>query len=330
MAEEMTYREAIRNAMQDELASDPEVVLLGEDVADAGGPFKTSDGLMAEFGGRRIIDTPISENGFVGVALGMAVMGMRPIVEIMFADFLPSAADAIANELPKFRFVAGGGCQVPVTIRAIGGGSGRFGAQHSATGEAMFLHVPGLRIVTASTPAAAYAQLRAAIRLDDPVLFLEHKGLYGRRGSVERAPVDPAEVFGRATTLRAGTDVTVVATLMMLDRAMVAAERLAEEGCSVEVIDLAWLAPMDVDAVAASVGRTGRLVVVEEGYRAGGWSSTLLGRLAAAGVAFARPPIQVCLEDDLPLAFSPALEDEMLPSVDRIAESIRAAMSPPG
>jgi pyruvate/2-oxoglutarate/acetoin dehydrogenase E1 component len=318
----MTYREAIRAALQDEFTSDPETVLIGEDVADAGGPFKTSEGLVGEFGRERVIDTPICENGFVGVALGMAVMGMRPVVEIMFADFLPTAADAIANELAKFRFVAGGGCQVPVTIRAIGGGSGRFGSQHSATGEAMYLHVPGLRIVTAGTPAAAYTQLRAAIRINDPVLFLEHKGLYARRGVVERGAVDPTYVAGQATVIRPGTDVTIVATLMMVERSVAAAELLATRGLDVEVIDLAWLAPMNVQAVAASLARTRRLVLVEEGYRAGGWSSNLLARLSVSGLALETPPLQICLEDDLPLAFSPVLEDLMLPSVERIAEAV--------
>lgn len=325
MAEEITYREAIRAAMRDELADDPDVVLLGEDVADAGGPFKTSDGLVADFGPTRVIDTPICENGFVGVALGMAVMGLRPIVEIMFADFLPTAGDAIANELPKFRFMAGGRGRVPVTVRAIGGGTARFGAQHSATGEAMFLHVPGLQVVTAATPAAAYRQLRAAVRMNDPVLFLEHKGLYGRRGAVVPGAVDPKDVVGRASVLHRGTDVTVVATMLMVERALVAADRLAGEGVSVEVIDLTWLAPMDVGTVTDSLARTRRLVIVEEGYRAGGWGSTLLAQVALGGVALDAAPVHVALEDHLPIAFSPPVEDQMLPTVDRIADAVRAS-----
>jgi pyruvate/2-oxoglutarate/acetoin dehydrogenase E1 component len=326
-SEEMTYREAIRAAMWDELASDPMVVLLGEDVADAGGPFKTSEGLVGEFGADRVIDTPICENGFVGVALGMAVMGLRPIVEIMFADFLPTAADGIANELPKFRFMAGGKTSVPVTIRAIGGATARFGAQHSSTGEAMFLGVPALRVVTAATPASAYTQLRTAIRLDDPVLFLEHKALYGRRAVVQRGEVNPAKVIGRANVLRSGTAVTIVATMLMIERALVAADRLGQEGVSVEVLDLAWLAPKDIGTVAESLGRTRRLVVVEEGYRAGGWGSSLIARLAVLGLVLAAPPVHLALEDDLPIAFSPTLEDEMLPSVDQIATALRSVVA---
>jgi pyruvate dehydrogenase E1 component beta subunit len=326
--EQLTYREAIRAAIRDELVTDPNAVLLGEDVADAGGPFKTSEGLLAEFGQNRVIDTPICENGFLGVALGMAVMGMRPIAEIMFADFLPSAADAIVNEIPKLRYMAGGQGSVPLTIRAIGGATGRFGAQHSSTGEAMFLHVPGLHIVAAATPGAAYEQLRTAAALNNPVLFLEHKGLYGRRGPVTVGAVDPAATFGRASVVRSGDRATIVGTLLMVERALQAADRLALEGIEVEVVDLAWLAPMDVATVRQSLEKTRRLLVVEEAYRAGGWGSTLLARLAVTGVELARPPVHLTLEDDLPIAFSPPLEDEMLPSAERIGSEVSALVGP--
>ena len=180
----MSYREAINAAMSHEMASDQRVILMGEDVADAGGVFKTSEGLLDSFGSERVVDTPICENGFLGAAVGMAVTGMRPIVEIMFSDFLPTAGDAIVNELPKMRFMSGGQCSVPVTVRAIGGATGRFGTQHSATGESWYIGLPGLKVATAGTPASAYRVLRAAIRDDDPVLFFEHKGLYGRKGEV--------------------------------------------------------------------------------------------------------------------------------------------------
>src|SRR5581483_8050465 len=181
---QLTYREAIGTALEHELAADPTVLLMGEDVATAGGVFKTNEGLPEKFGLERIRNTPICENGFLGVALGMAVTGMRPVVEIMFSDFLPTAADAIVNELPKFRFMSGGQCTVPVTVRSIGGATGRFGTQHSATGESWYIGLPGLKVATAGTPASAYGVLRAAIRDDDPVLFFEHKGLYGRKGQV--------------------------------------------------------------------------------------------------------------------------------------------------
>ncbi|HWE61128.1 MAG TPA: transketolase C-terminal domain-containing protein, partial [Chloroflexota bacterium] len=225
---EMTYREAIRAAIEDELRADSTVVFMGEDIGGAGGSFKTSEGLLEAFGPNRVIDTPISENGFVGAALGMAVTGMRPVVEIMFADFLPSAGDAMVNELPKFRFMSGGQTDVPLTIRAIGGATGRFGTQHSATGESWFLQMPGLLVATAGSPGAAYGLLRAAIRADDPVLFLEHKGMYGRKGLVDRAAELPK--VGRAEIVRPGTDLTIVATLLMVPRALEAAEALAREG----------------------------------------------------------------------------------------------------
>ena len=170
-ATEMTYRDAVRAALADELRADASVVFMGEDIGGAGGSFKTSEGLLEEFGPSRVIDTPISENGFVGAALGMAVTGMRPVVEIMFADFLPSAGDAMVNELPKFRFMSGGQTEVPLTVRAIGGATGHFGTQHSATGESWFMQFPGLLVATVSSPASAYGVLRTAIRANDPVLL---------------------------------------------------------------------------------------------------------------------------------------------------------------
>src|SRR5690348_17379598 len=194
---ELTYREAIRAALEHELEEDPAVLLMGEDVATAGGVFKTNEGLAERFGPERVRNTPICENGFLGVALGMAVTGMRPVVEIMFSDFLPTAADAIVNELPKFRFMSGGQCVVPVTVRSIGGATGRFGTQHSATGESWYMGLPGLKVATAGSPAAAYSVLRAAIREDNPVLFFEHKALYTKKAAVRRSDIAIAEV-GRA------------------------------------------------------------------------------------------------------------------------------------
>ncbi len=201
------------------LDEDASVLLLGEDVATAGGVFKTNEGLSEKYGLERIRNMPICENGFIGVALGMAVTGLRPVVEIMFSDFLPTAADAIVNELPKFRFMSGGQCVVPVTVRSIGGATGRFGTQHSATGESWYMGLPGLKVATAGTPASAYGVLRAAIRDDDPVLFFEHKGLYGRKGPVQLGEAGICEV-GKAAVLREGSDVTVVATLLMADYAL--------------------------------------------------------------------------------------------------------------
>jgi pyruvate dehydrogenase E1 component beta subunit len=321
---ELTYREAVGAALEHALAEDPAVLLMGEDVATAGGVFKTNEGLPEKFGLERIRNTPICENGFIGVALGMAVTGMRPIVEIMFSDFLPTAADAIVNELPKFRFMSGGQCTVPVTVRSIGGAGGRFGTQHSATGESWYIGFPGLKVATAATPASAYGVLRAAIRDDDPVLFFEHKGLYGRKGPVELGEGGILPV-GKAGVIRPGTDVTVVSTLLMADRTVTAADALAEDGVSAEVVELRWLRPIDYDTIVESVQKTGRLLIVEEQVHPGGWGATVISELTRRGVQMARPTA-LSLPDDVLIAYSPSLEDEIVPGVDAIAAKIRSVV----
>jgi pyruvate dehydrogenase E1 component beta subunit len=321
---DMTYREAVRAALADELESDPRVMMMGEDVASAGGVFKTNEGLPEEFPGR-VVNTPICENTFIGVAAGMAMTGMRPICEIMFSDFLPTAADALVEELPKMRFMSGGQCTLPVTIRSMGGGGGRFGTQHSATGESWFMGLPGLKVGTAGTPAAAYAMLRAAIRDEDPVLLIEHKSLFMRKGPVPRGEDAIAEV-GKAAVEREGTDVTIASTLLMTDRSLKAAEQLAAEGIEAEVIDLRWLRPLDFEAVRASVEKTGRLVVAEEQVHAAGWGATLISRLAMEGVELATPPRAVSLPEDNLISYSPPLEDEFLPSAEAIAAAARATV----
>jgi len=321
-AAELSYREAICAALSDEMAADATVLLMGEDVAEAGGVFKTSEGLVDRFGRERVRNTPICENGFVGVALGLAVTGFRPVVEIMFSDFLPTAGDAIVNELPKFRFMSGGQCSVPITVRSIGGSSGRFGTQHSATGESWYMALPGLKVVTAGTPDSAYSLLRAAIREDDPVLFFEHRGLYGRKALVDRSDANVAGV-GKAHVARAGTDVTIVATLMMLDRALQAAALLQEEGVSAEVVDLRWLRPFDEETVQQSLARTGRLVIVEEQLHDAGWGASLISRLARSGSYPAASTRVLSLPEHLLVPYTPRLEDELVPSAARIADAAR-------
>ncbi|MBA3778145.1 MAG: alpha-ketoacid dehydrogenase subunit beta [Chloroflexi bacterium] len=318
---QLTYRDAINAALDDEMSGDPAVLLIGEDIASDGGVFKTNAGLIEKYGPGRILNTPICENGFTGVALGMALMGMRPVVEFMFSDFLPTAGDQIVNQLPKYRFMSGGQCAVPVTIRSISGGTGRFGTQHSATGESWFMALPGLRVVTASSPGSAYALLRAAIRDNNPVLFHEHKGLYGRKGPVRRGSI--AEV-GKAETVRGGKDVTIVATLLMVERALKAADALVEDGIEAEVIDLRWVRPMDVSTVRASVERTGRLLVAEEQVHHGGWGASLISELTMGGVGWSAPPAAVSLPYDQPVPYSPPLEDALIPGADRIAEVARS------
>lgn len=317
----LTYRNSINAALFDALRSDDRTVLLGEDVASSGGVFKTTSGLVEEFGPERVINTPICENGFLGAALGMAITGLRPIVEIMFSDFLAMGADAIVNEIAKFRFMSGGQFSVPLTIRAIGGASGRFGAQHSATGESWFINQPGLQVATLSCPESAYPVLTQAIADENPMLVIEHKSLYEKRAVVDRDATPPA--IGTAMVLRPGTDVTVLATLMMADRALAAATLLAEEGIDAEVIDPVWLRPLDMATISASVRRTGRLLVVEEQVHAGGWGATVISKLAMGGTPLQVPPRALGLEDEVLLPYSPTLEDAVLPSVEEIAEAIR-------
>jgi pyruvate dehydrogenase E1 component beta subunit len=320
---ELTYREAITAAVHDAMTADSTVLLMGEDVSADGGVFKTNSGLIDTFGPERVRTTPICENGFVGVALGMSLVGLRPVVEIMFADFLPTAGDAIVNQLPKYRFMSGGQCSVPVTLRVISGATGRFGTQHSGTFESWFMHLPGLRVVTASSPGSAYALLRAAIADDNPVIFFEHKALYGRKGPVDRGEV--AEL-GVAKVMRAGGDVTIIATLLMVERALAAAETLAAEGIHAEVIDLRWLRPLDLPAVRASVERTGRLVVAEEQVHAASWGATVISELTIGGMAWKAAPRRVSLPDDYPIPYTPPLEDLIVPSANAIADAARAAV----
>jgi len=316
---EISYRDAVNAALVDELASDPAVYFMGEDVGTAGGVFKTSEGIAEAFPGR-VINTPICENGFLGVALGMAVTGLRPVVEIMFSDFLPTGADALVNEIPKFRYMSGGQCEVPLTIRSIGGATGRFGAQHSATGESWYLQLPGLYVCSAGTPGAAYSVLRAAIQNRNPVLFFEHKGLYGRKGPVRRGGV--AE-FGKAEVVREGADATILTTLLMTERSQAAARQLADEGVDVEVIDMRWLRPLDLATVRESLDKTGRLLVVEEQVHAASWGATVISRLTMEGRQWAQPPQALSVSDELLIPYSPPLEDESIPGVEQIAARVR-------
>jgi pyruvate dehydrogenase E1 component beta subunit len=322
---DMTYRDAINAALVDEMDADPAVLLMGEDVASDGGVFKTNTGLVERFGPQRVINTPICENGFTGVALGMSLMGLRPVVEFMFADFMPTAADAIVNQLPKYRYMSGGKTSVPVTLRVVSGATGRFGTQHSATGESWFMAQPGLQVVTASTPGSAYSLLRAAIRENNPVIFHEHKGLYGRKGPVARGEI--AEV-GRAAVLREGDEVTIIATMLMLDRALEAANTLASTGIHAEVIDLRWIRPLDLDTVRKSVRKTGRLLVFEEQVHNGGWGATIISRLAAEGTPWRAAPRAVSLPDHLLIPYSPQLEDQIIPSSSACVDAARELCGP--
>ncbi|MDX1422569.1 MAG: pyruvate dehydrogenase complex E1 component subunit beta [Kiloniellales bacterium] len=319
---DLTYRDAINLALAEEMRRDPKVLLMGEDVAAPGGIFKITQGLLDEFGPERVRDTPISETAFVGAALGLAVTGYRPVVELMFSDFLGVCFDQIVNSIAKHRFMSGGSMAVPLVIRMIGGGGVRFGAQHSQTGESWLLPIAGLKIVAASSPAEAHGLLKAAIRDDNPVVVIEHKGLLGEKGPVREGDAGLASLEG-PSVVRPGNAATIVASLAMVPRALAAAEILAGEGVETEVIDLRVLRPMNVDPIAESLTRTGRLVTVEEQHRLGGWGAQVVAELVEQGPGvFKAPPRRITLPEH-PLPFSPPLEDAALPNAERIAEVIR-------
>ena len=317
----VTYKEAIRQAMADALAADDTVFMLGEDIAAAGGAFKTTEGLMERFGDQRVLDTPISEQAIIGAAIGAAIRGMRPVAELMFADFAAVAFDQIANQLAKYRYMTGGQVTLPVTIRLANGAGAGFASQHSQPVENWFLNVAGLKIVTPGSPADAYGLFLAAVRDDDPVLFFEHKGMFNRKGELDSG--GPALELGRAAVVREGEDVTVVATQLMRVRAEEAAEALAEDGISVEVIDPRTLVPLDLETIAASVERTSRLVVVQESSASGSWGATVVaGVIDASFDSLDAPPVMVCA-DNTPIPYAGPLEDAWIPSSDRIAAVIR-------
>lgn len=322
---EVTYKQAITQALADELEADPDVILIGEDIAAAGGVFKATEGLFERFGPDRVRDTPISEQAIIGTTIGASIQGLRPVAEIMFGDFSAVCFDGIANEMAKYRYMTGGQVSLPATIRLTVGAGGGFGAQHSQTVENWFLNVPGLKLVVPATPADAYALLRAAIRDPDPVLYFEHKGLYNLKGELADPPVELP--LGRADVARRGDDVTVVATQAMRHRAIQAAESLADEGLSVEVIDLRTLVPLDLHAVQASVDRTNRLVVVQECPAGGSWGATLIAALVADGFEALDAPPRLLASEDTPIPYSEVLEAAWIPSPDRIADAIRATVA---
>lgn len=319
---QLTYREAIRQALAEEMRRDPRVILMGEDIGEPGGVFKVTEGLYAEFGPTRVIDTPIAENGFVGVAFGMAITGLRPVVEIMFADFLGVAMDQIVNSIAKHRYMSGGQASVPLVIRAVGGGGIRFGSQHSQTGESWLRVFPGLKIAAASSPGSAYALLKAAIRDDNPVIFIEHKALYGMKGLVATGGHVPP--LGKAAVVREGRDVTIVASLMMVDRSLEAAEILSSrDGIEAEVVDVRMLRPLDVETICSSARKTGRLVTVEEQPVEGGWGGDVAACVAERAFDHLKvAPRRVGLPD-APLPFSPVLEDAAIPGPDAITNTVR-------
>lgn len=318
----ITYREAIVRAQREGLEKYPEAIVMGEDVGAPGGPFKTTDGLYDRFGADRVRDTPICENAFVGAALGFAVTGGRPIVEIMFADFMGVCFDQIVNGIAKHRFMCGGKVEVPLVIRAMGGGGVRFGAQHSQSGENWVYQHPGLKVYCPATAADAYELLTAAIEDVDPVIVLEHKALMATKGEVPDA-VASSEIYIGPIVAREGSDVTIVASLAMVKRSLDAASALAEEGISAEVINLRVLRPLVMRPITESLTKTGKLITVEESHPVGGWSGDVIAQAITGAFDYMeKPPVSITLPD-WPMPYSPGLEDAALPSVDRIVAAAR-------
>ncbi|MFI0542820.1 alpha-ketoacid dehydrogenase subunit beta [Streptomyces sp. WSLK1-3] len=318
----ISYRDAVAEGIAREMRRDPSVVCLGEDIGAAGGVFKTTAGLQEEFGPERVWDTPISEQAIVGAAMGAAMTGMRPVAEIMFSDFLACCWDYLANEIPKVRYMTGGQVTVPLVVRTANGGGLGFGAQHSQATENWALTVPGLKIAAPSTPADVVGMMAAAIRSDDPVVFFEHKGLLARKGAPP--PPDHVVELGRAAVVRAGADVTLVALASMVPVALAAAERLAEEDIDVEIVDLRSLVPLDTATVLASLGRTSRLVTVEENPYQGGWGATLVSVVADEGFGLLDAPVRRVAGECVPLPFADALEEQVIPTVDKVVAAVRS------
>jgi acetoin:2,6-dichlorophenolindophenol oxidoreductase subunit beta len=314
----VAFRTAIRDALDEELAADERVILFGEDVAVAGGVFATTTGLYDKYGPERVFDTPISELALAGAAFGSAVTGLRPVIEIMFGDFLTLAMDSLVNQSTKYWFLTQEQVSVPLVIRSVVGAGGRFGAIHSQMPASWFMGVPGLKIVCPSTPADAKSLLKAAIRDDNPVLFFEHKRLYTLEGDVNGA----AGLLGRATVVREGTDFTVATAMKSVHDSLEAAELLERDRVSVEVVDLRTLRPLDVETVLASVRKTNRLVVVEEGPVTGGWAGELLASVTEQALGHLDDAWRIATPNT-PIPYSPPLEDAFLPGPDRIAAEIR-------
>ncbi|MGZ4314929.1 MAG: alpha-ketoacid dehydrogenase subunit beta [Gaiellaceae bacterium] len=314
----LPFRTAIRDALDEALAADERVVLFGEDVAVAGGVFATTTGLYEKYGADRVFDTPISELALAGAAFGSAVTGLRPVVEIMFGDFLTLAMDSLVNQSTKYWFLTQEQVSVPLTIRSVVGAGGRFGAIHSQMPVSWFMGVPGLKIVGASTPADAKALLRASIEDDNPVLFFEHKRLYGLEGEVNGAELR----LGEASVVREGSDITLVTAMKSVHDALEAADELDRDRIGVEVIDLRTLRPFDLETVLASVRKTNRLVVVEEGPLTGGWAGEVLATVTEHGLGYLDDAWRIATPNG-PIPYSPPLEDAFLPGPARIAAEIR-------
>lgn len=321
---ELTYRAAIAAAIAQEMRRDATVVMIGEDIGAAGGVFKTTEGLFDEFGPERVVDTPISEQAIVGAAMGAAMTGLRPIAELMFSDFLGVAWDMIANQIAKTRYMTDGQVALPLVIRTANGAGLGFGAQHSQSLESWAMAIPGLKVVAPSTPADVVGLMAAAIRDPDPVIVFEHKGLFATKGDVPDG--EHVLPLGQAAVRREGTDCTIVALAAMVPRALEAAERLAADGISAEVVDLRTLVPLDTQAILRSVEKTSRLFTVEENPRLCGWGAEIASLVADEGFYNLDAPIVRITTAHVPLPAGPDLEAISIPTVERITDTVRTRL----
>jgi pyruvate/2-oxoglutarate/acetoin dehydrogenase E1 component len=317
----LTFAQAVNEALAEELRRDETVFVIGEDVAEAGTPFKVLVGLVEEFGAERIVDSPISEPGITGLGVGAAMTGLRPVVDIMFGDFLTLVMDQLANQAAKSHYMSGGKLKVPLTLRTTMGATRRSAAQHSQSLHAWVAHIPGLKVVLPSTPADAKGLLKTAIRDDNPVVFIEDKMDYAVKGEVPEG--EYTIPFGVADVKRVGEDVTIVATSSMVRVALAAAEQLEAEGISAEVIDPRTLVPLDEDALVRSAEKTGRAIVVDEGHRRYGVSAELAAVIADRAFYNLDAPVKRLGAMDVPIPFSPPLEDETVPTPDTVAAAAR-------
>jgi pyruvate/2-oxoglutarate/acetoin dehydrogenase E1 component len=325
---ELTYREAVAYGIAQEMRRDPSLVMLGEDIAAAGGVFKTTVGLLDEFGPDRVRDTPISEQAILGAAMGAAMTGVPVIAEIMFSDFLAVCWDIVANEIAKSRYMTNGQVSFPLVIRTANGGGVRFGAQHSQSVENWAMMIPGLKVVAPSTPEDLVGLMAAAIRDPDPVVFFEHKGLMGTKAEVREGEI--VDRLGTAKVLREGSDVTIAALALMVPRALEAAELLAADGVSAEVVDVRSLVPLDTQTLLGSVAKTGRFFTVEENPRLCGWGAEVASIVADEGFWNLDGPVVRITTPHIPLPAAAALEDLALPSADRIHATVRDAVRSEG
>lgn len=321
-AETIEYREAIRAALDEEMARDERVVFFGEDVAVAGGVFAVTPGLDEKHGSERVFDTPISELAMATGAFGAAVTGLRPVLEIMFADFLPLTMDSLINQAAKYWYISNEQASVPLVVRSAMGAGGRFGAMHSQSPIPWLQGIPGIKVVAPATAGDAKALLKASIRDENPVVFLEHKRLYSVKDPV---PAEETLPLGEAAVVREGADVTLVSISKGVRDCLRAADELSERGVGAEVIDLRSLRPLDVETVLRSVAKTNRLVAVEEGPLVGGWASGLLGIVAAEGLHDLDDAWAIACPET-PIPYSPSLEDEFLPAEGRIVAEVAARL----